>query len=79
MKIQILGTGCPKCKALEDNAREAIKKTGVEAEIEKITDIDRITEMGVMVTPCLAIDGKVMRTGKVLSADEIAVIIKGGN
>lgn len=79
MKIQILGAGCPKCKALESNVQEAITKTGVEADIEKVTDIDKIMEMGVMITPGLAIDGEVKKTGKVLSADEIAEIIKGGS
>ena len=79
MKIQILGAGCPKCKALERNARDAVTKIGVEADIEKITDIDKIMEMGVMITPGLAIDGEVKKTGKVLSANEIAEIIKGGN
>ncbi len=78
MKIQILGSGCAKCKALESNAQEAVTKTGVEADIEKITDIDKIMEMGVMVTPGLAIDGEVKKTGKVLSANEIAEIIKEG-
>jgi small redox-active disulfide protein 2 len=79
MKIQILGAGCPKCKALESNARDAVTKTGVKADIEKITDIDKIMEMGVMVTPGLVIDGEVKKTGKVLSANEIAEIIKEGN
>ena len=77
MKIQILGAGCPKCKALERNAREAITKAGIEADIEKITDIDKIMEMGVMVTPALALDGKVKKAGKTLNADEILKIIKG--
>jgi small redox-active disulfide protein 2 len=77
MKIQILGAGCPKCKTLESNAREAVMKAGVEADIEKITDVDKIMEMGVMITPGLAIDGEVKKTGKVLSADEITELIKG--
>ena len=79
MKIQILGTGCAKCNALERNAREAVEKSGVEADIEKITDLDKIMEMGVMVTPALAIDNEVKKAGKVMTADEIAEIIKGGN
>ncbi len=72
MKIQILGTGCPKCKQLEANAREAVAAKGVEAEIEKITDIDQIMEMGVMMTPALVIDGEVRSVGKVLTVDQIA-------
>jgi small redox-active disulfide protein 2 len=79
MKIQILGTGCFKCKALESNAREAVAKAGIEADIEKITDLDKIMEMGVMVTPGLAVDGEVKKSGKVLNADEIVEIIKGGS
>ncbi len=72
MKIQILGTGCPKCRQLEANAREAVAQKGVDAEIEKVTDIDRIMDMGVMITPALAIDGEVRSVGKVLTADQIA-------
>lgn len=72
MKIQILGTGCPKCKQLEANAREAIAKKGISAEIEKVTDIDQIMEMGVIMTPALVIDGEVKSVGKVLSPDQIA-------
>jgi small redox-active disulfide protein 2 len=77
MKIQILGSGCAKCDALEQNARDAVAQNGIEAEIEKITDIDAIMEMGAMMTPALAIDGDVKKVGKVLSADEIAAIVKG--
>jgi len=72
MKIQILGAGCPKCKQLEANAREAVAANGVEAEIEKVTDTDEIMEMGVMMTPALVIDGEVKSVGKVLTADQIA-------
>ncbi len=79
MKIQILGTGCPKCKKLEENARAAADDMSMEIEVEKVTDIDKITDMGVMITPALAVDGVVKSTGKVLSKDEIASIIKGGN
>lgn len=79
MKLQILGTGCPKCKQLEANAREAVAAKGMEAEIEKITDIDQIMEMGVMMTPALVIDGEVRSVGKVLTVDQIAAQLKGGN
>jgi len=72
MKIQILGTGCPKCRQLEANAREAVAAKGIEAEIEKVTDIDKIMEMGVMMTPALAIDGEVLSVGKVLTVAQIA-------
>jgi len=72
MKIQILGTGCPKCKQLEANAREALLQKGVDAEVEKVTNIDDIMAMGVMMTPALVIDGDVRSVGKVLSVDQIA-------
>ncbi len=77
MKIKILGPGCMRCIKLEENVREAIKKLEINATIEKITDIDKIMEMGVMMTPALAIDDKVKSVGKVLSTDEIIKIIKG--
>jgi small redox-active disulfide protein 2 len=75
MKIQILGPGCPKCKALEQNAREAVARLGREAEIEKVSDIDRILDMGVMMTPALVVDGVVLSVGKVLSATQIAELL----
>ena len=77
MKIQILGTGCPKCKQLAANAQKAIEAAGVDAEIEKIEKIAEIVAFGVMVTPALAIDGEVKSSGKVLSADQIHELIKG--
>lgn len=78
MKVQILGTGCPNCKLLEQRAREAVAELGLDAQIEKITDIDAIMEMGVMMTPALAIDGEVKRVGKVLAKSQIIDILKGG-
>jgi len=75
MKIEILGVGCPRCKRLTANAEAALKELGVESEIVKITDIDKITEYGVMMTPALAINGKVMAAGKILSAGDIKKII----
>ena len=76
MKIQVLGTGCPKCKALEANVRDAVTKMGVTADIEKVTDIDEIMNMGVMLTPALVIDGEVRSVGKVLTVDQIAAQLK---
>jgi len=70
-KIQILGTGCPKCKKLAENAEAAAKELGIEYDIEKVTDINEIMKFGVMMTPSFAIDDKVKVVGKVLSADEI--------
>lgn len=78
MKVQILGMGCPKCQTLEKNAREAVARLGLPAEVEKIKDLDRIMEMGVMVTPALAVDGVVKQAGKVLTTEQIAGILQGG-
>lgn len=77
MKIQILGTGCPKCIALERNAKEAVSKTNIEADIVKVTDLDDIMNMGVMTTPALVINGEVKKAGKILTVAEITEIIKG--
>ena len=70
-KIQILGTDCPKCKKLAENAEAAAKDLGIEYEIEKVTKINEIMKFGVMMTPALAIDGQVKSVGKVISPDEI--------
>ena len=70
-KIQILGTGCPKCRKLTENAEQAVKAAGTQFEIEKVTDINEIMDFGVMITPALAIDGEVKVAGKVLSVPEI--------
>jgi len=70
-KIQILGTGCPKCKKLTENAEEAAKSADLEYEIEKVTEINDIMAFGVMVTPALVIDGKVKVVGKVASPEDI--------
>jgi small redox-active disulfide protein 2 len=78
MIVQILGMGCPKCKALEKSAREAVAELGLEAEFEKIADSDAIQDMGVMMTPALAIDGEVKSVGKVLTKDQVIAYLKGG-
>ena len=70
-KIQILGTGCPKCKKLAENTEAAAEDLGIEYEIEKVTDINEIMKFGVMMTPALAVDGEVKVVGKVVSSDEI--------
>jgi len=70
-KLQILGTGCPKCKKLAENAEAAAKAAGIEYEIEKVTDINEIMTFGVMMTPALAIDGEVKVVGKVLDSEAI--------
>ncbi len=75
-KIQILGTGCPKCKTLTANAEAAVKALGIEAEIEKVDKIQDIMKFGVMMTPALVIDGAVKSVGKVLSATDIETLLK---
>jgi len=75
MKIEILGIGCPKCRQLTANAEAAVKELNIDAEIAKVTDIDKINEYGVMMIPALAVDGTVVSAGKVLSKDEIKKII----
>jgi len=74
-KIQILGTGCPKCKKLAECAEQAAKELGIEYELEKITQINDIMKFGVMVTPALVIDGEVKSAGKVLSLDEMKKVL----
>ena len=76
MKIQVLGTGCPKCQQTIRNVKEAIKKTGVEAEVVKVDQIQEIMKFGVMMTPALAIDGEVKVAGKVPTPDQIIRWIK---
>ena len=75
MNIKILGTGCPKCKLLEEHVKKAVETSGISASVEKITDINKIIEYGVMATPGLVIDDKVISTGKILSVEEIVTKI----
>lgn len=76
MKIQILGTGCPKCNQLAENAKKAADELSLSYELEKVTDINKIIAFGVMMTPALAIDGTVKVVGKVPSVEEIKNILK---
>ncbi|MBC7335444.1 MAG: TM0996/MTH895 family glutaredoxin-like protein [Clostridia bacterium] len=75
--IQVLGPGCAKCQALLKNAEEAVKQLGMEAHIEKVSDINMITSFGVMMTPALVVDGELKLQGKVASVDEIKQILAG--
>jgi len=75
-KIQILGTGCPKCKQLTANAEQAAQELGIEYEIEKVTDVNQIVGFGVMTTPALAVDGQVKVAGKVASPEEIRALLR---
>jgi len=70
-KLQILGTGCPKCKKLAEATEQAAKALGVEYQLEKVTDISEILKFGVMMTPALVVDGQVKAVGKVPAVDEI--------
>lgn len=76
MKIEILGTGCTKCKALEEAAKQAVAKIGGFHSVEKVDDIQKIMDYGVISTPGLVIDGEVKSTGNLLSVDEIVALIK---
>ena len=76
IRLQILGTGCPKCKKLAENAEAAAKALGIEYTIEKITDIDDIMKFGVMMTPALAVDGQVKAVGKVPDAEAIKALLQ---
>lgn len=71
MKIEILGTGCAKCKTLYENTKKAVEESGKTAEIVKVEDIPSIMKYGVMSTPALVVDGRVLFSGKVASTAEI--------
>ncbi|MEM3405470.1 MAG: thioredoxin family protein [Candidatus Pacearchaeota archaeon] len=71
MKIEIFGSGCPKCKKLEENARKALEEKNKKAEIVKITDLNEIINRGVMATPAIAIDGKLKAYGRIPEVEEI--------
>ena len=75
-KIQILGTGCPKCRKLAENAEAAAEELGIEYEMEKVTDINDIMSFGVMMTPALAVNGEVKLAGKVPPAEEIKGLLE---
>ncbi len=76
MTIQILGTGCAKCQQLAENTKAAARELGIDFELEKVTDILKIIEYGVMATPALAVDGKVKLVGKVASPAEIRELLR---
>ena len=76
MKIQVLGSGCPTCKKLFELTKQAIEELGLKIEVEYITDIQRIVEMGVMSSPVLAIDGKPTITGFLPDVEKIKETIK---
>jgi small redox-active disulfide protein 2 len=71
MKIEILGTGCPKCETLAKNVETAIRELGIDAEIAKVTDIVEIADRGVMMTPALSVDGDIVLVGKVAAVEDL--------
>jgi small redox-active disulfide protein 2 len=71
MLIQILGTGCPKCQKLEENARQAAQELNLEFQIEKVKELQKIMAFGVMITPALVVDGVVKVAGKVPGVEDI--------
>jgi len=75
MLIQVLGAGCPKCKKMEETARKAAEELNLDFLLEKVTEIDKIMDFGVMTTPGLVVDGLVKVTGKVPSPDEMKSIL----
>ncbi|MBW1722916.1 MAG: TM0996/MTH895 family glutaredoxin-like protein [Deltaproteobacteria bacterium] len=77
MEIKVLGPGCPKCQATEKNVREAVKEAGVEANVEKVTDVLEIAAYGVFGTPAVVVDGEVKSVGKIPGKDEIISWLKG--
>jgi small redox-active disulfide protein 2 len=75
MNIQVLGTGCPKCKALEKITREVVAQAGIDATITKVEDIMEIMKFNVMTTPALVVDGKVVLKGRVPSGEELKQLL----
>ena len=75
-KIQILGTGCAKCQKLEEISKKAAEELGIEYELEKVKDLNKIMDFGVMMTPALVVDGEVKVAGKVPSIEDIKKFIK---
>ncbi|MCX7625337.1 MAG: thioredoxin family protein [Candidatus Sumerlaeaceae bacterium] len=76
LRIQILGTGCPKCKKLAETAEQAARELGIEFDIEKVTDINQIISFGVMTTPALALNGEVKLAGRVPSLEEVKKLLQ---
>ena len=76
MKIQVLGTGCPKCKQLEANAKKAVEEAGIKAEIVKVTELEKILGYGVMSMPALVVDGSIKASGRIPEVQEIKKWLK---
>ncbi len=76
MEIKVLGTGCPKCRSLEKNVRDAVGELGIKADITKVEDIIEIMNFGIISTPGLVIDNKVVSSGQILSLNQVKEIIR---
>ncbi len=74
-RVQVLGPGCPKCEKLKCHAEEAVAELGIDASVERVTEIMEITDFGVMMTPALVVDGEVKVVGKVPSTEEIKELL----
>lgn len=77
MKIKVLGSGCSNCKVLEANTKKALEELKIKADVEKVTDISKIVEYGIMSTPALVVNEKVVSYGRVLTSEEIKKLLKG--
>lgn len=78
MKVQVLGTGCAKCRQLTANAEKALAELGLDVHVEKVEDIREIVRFGVMTTPALVVDGRVRAAGKLLTADAVKDLLRSG-
>jgi len=76
MRIEILGPGCARCVKLEENTKKAVKKMGVSAQVDHVKDFNKFIEYGVMLTPALVVDGKVLCEGKILEVEEIVKMLE---
>ena len=79
MEIKILGSGCPKCQTTEKNVKEALAESGLEVQVDKVTDVMEIAKYGVFMTPAVVIDGKVKSVGKIPDTEEIKIWIEQQN
>jgi len=79
MEIKILGSGCPKCQTTEKHVKEALAKSGLNAQVDKVTDVIEIAKYGVFMTPAVVIDGKVKSVGKIPDTEEIKIWIEQQN
>jgi small redox-active disulfide protein 2 len=75
-RVQVLGPGCPKCEKLLQNTQTAVSELGIDAVVEKVSDINAIIELGALMTPALAVDDQIRLAGKVASIDELKKLLK---